>query len=288
MEHFGRDDKSLYTVPYFAAGTPSKSEYASELQRLAYIGLDYFQKGISERQCKDFIDSEYKQYIKLYKDLPQDPEEWGGLYNLITDFEEKFHKKYKTSIQRAFKDPEERKVCLKIINGSMESKLDYLKDYVLPKMTVDKTQVSSNVFDLVSLFSEFNGFSGTTSTVDTFHRKLNTDSAKTAGTDGRSGLFLVEQAKNNNIGILVVQDKPQEGSSMLKHIMGDLDSSEFLNRYDCLIDVGAGFKDYGPKELSKEITGKLDGSSKKAVIYVDQSNTKMVDKLDSPSVIILY
>lgn len=278
LEHFGRDGQyQMFTVPYKSCRTPSTSEYGEMLQRVGYACLDYFQKGINKEQYDEAI-AVYLVEYQLIIDGGQSEE--GVTEEALEEalgLLEEFKKNYGVSLFEANRDPSVVDEILNKKNSDPLQKLDFLEKRVLDHVRIANKQVSSNVFDLVSMFPRgFAGFTGTTWNTSSYHRSIDTSTAKTAGTDGKSGEYLLREFKSGKVRIIEIDDGV-EGANILDQIIQSAGGDEFFENYDAIIDSGAYFKDENLDQVARHCLNKMDPKgSKSAVVYVDSENRKLI------------
>lgn len=248
-------------IPYSGNNTPvESSEFRSSDAIVNYTIQSCWNNGLTLADVQKVLkylsgeaskESDYKKTaaFQLYKEICGDNEELLKI-NLV-DMTTSDHELVRTHLN-AYRTNNPQKF------------FSFVNTYVLSQINVYEEQLTSTAMELTGLFKSAIGFTGTPWNHVTQREKLNINTEKAKGTDGKTAVILCEKTKNK---IRCLKD------STYPAVIEDLVQLD----EDALIDTGAVFNGKGNKEVAEKILESLlrRGSTKTGVVFF-QKNAQMI------------
>ena len=255
-EKYGLEDGEVIASPFAAALTPNKgSRFANPYISQNYTIQTHIKKGISQ----NVILHEIKH---LQQKAIQELKEQGDNKSLENTEAWKLFSKMKGDLEIPLFNykPSHLELIGKKINSSIETKLSFVTDLILPEMEMFEKKLSCNPQNLVALFKKVSGFTGTLWNAASMHPKLTAMPEK--GTDAKTISLLW---KNSHEAVHIMK----EGST--DHM---LDQVFKQGTFDLISDAGGYFKEGGNLSVARKLAMK---SGKSVVFYNEQGEQAITD-----------
>lgn len=249
---YGRDPVSgIWTIPYKASNSPVVgSEFDEEIEKIAYTLSDYLQNGVKYEQIDTFITNlrnEATLELQRRRDegeeaLDIDDTAAGKEFaQLVRNLDP--GKIFGPSPSLSLFTRREKQLLTNILNKSPEQITEFCEKYVLQKITISPEQLSANALDLADMVHNFGGFTGTPWNIHTFHDKIRAQI--TEGVDGKTYAALFRKKDDIAIRTIDLDVEDPIGSIM--------QSTQFTERYQALIDAGAYLKGRDNEEFIQAV-----------------------------------
>lgn len=258
-EKYGFDPLSteLVAIPFSDANTPNRgSQFANHHVAMNYTFQAIMKNGVSFEYLKRAIDTLHGNAKKELMEMGEQDITKTNAYKLFEQLrgDQNFPMNMNDEMLKQFQ---------KWINDSIQRKLFFAENIILPSMKIYSEKLSWNPQNMGSFFEKpggVGGFTGTLWNSGSMHPQLKP--APAAGTDAKTFHILWEQTRDKNATIIT---KDTQNNYLKK-----------MQSYDAIIDRGGILKEKSNLAVAQEWSQKID----KPVVFYDKKGNQCITYKD--------
>jgi len=239
-ERYGIVGNALSATPFIAAGVPSIGSEFTPYITLSYTIQGYVKKGIPMNKMREELENVMQQLDKCAQD--------SGYHKLMTKWGGRLGVSLKNVDNKHWEQVAEK------LNANTEWRLEFLQEFLLPKLNFYTEKIASNPQNLISMFQSTSGFTGTLWNALSMHHHLSP--VPEAGTDSVTLSLLWA----NQSSVLVI---PSENPDLIYPILKD-------HNIDMVADAGGYFKKLSNLEAARQMAKRM---GKPVVFYHNNEQT---------------